>query len=106
MRASLETIGRIALTLGPFPEGDGWSLTAGISHDDERNHLLRHIVPIRRVSNEYRRREETHRVQLFAERELLAMLWDAGFEAQCVNRSGDFPMLPGRAGFIARAPLA
>jgi SAM-dependent methyltransferase len=87
-----------------YREGDGWSCMVAIEHDDERNQLLRHIVTIRRVGQDYRRSEETHRVQLFDGKELLAMLRDTGFEAQCVERFGAFPMLPGRAGFIARKP--
>lgn len=87
-----------------YREGDRWTCTVGIERDEERKQLLRHIVAVRRVGEEYRRSQETHRVQLFDGQELLALLRDTGFETQCVDRFGDFSMLPFRAGFIARKP--
>jgi SAM-dependent methyltransferase len=84
--------------------GDDWACLVRFEYDDGRDQLLRHIVTFRQVGDLYRRREETHRVQLYDRREVAAMLRQAGFRVRTARRFGDYELLPGRAGFIARKP--
>lgn len=89
-----------------FREGDGWACLFRSEVDPPKQRLTRHIVTFRKVGNTYRRREETHRVQLYAARDVAAMLRAIGFRVRQVRRYGDHPLLDGRVGFIARKPGA
>jgi len=83
-------------------EGKDWACLVRFEYDDARHQLIRHITTFREVNTTYRRHEETHRVQLYHRRAVLEMLREAGFQVRMVRRYGDYALLPGRIGFIAR----
>ena len=64
----------------------------------------RRIVTFRWIGDTYRRSEEMHEQQLFAEVEVLGMLRSVGFDARSVRNFGDFHLTNGVVGFVARKP--
>jgi hypothetical protein len=66
--------------------------------------LIRHITSFRQVGPLYRRQQETHHVQLFRRGEIAAILRRVGLRVRNVRSYGDYDLLPGRIGFIARKP--
>lgn len=90
-----------------FTEGPDWTCLVEYRHDPQRMQLTRRIVTFRRVGQDcYRRREEVHRQQLFAESSVMQMLEDIGFEAEAVKSFGEYPLGQGVVGFVARKPMA
>jgi len=89
-----------------FREGDGWACLFRSEVDPRKQRLARHIVSFRKAGSTYRRREETHCVQLYAAGDVAAMLRAIGFRVRQVRRYGEHPLLDGRVGFVARKPAA
>ncbi|HZZ77285.1 MAG TPA: methyltransferase domain-containing protein [Gemmataceae bacterium] len=85
-----------------FRAGPDWACLVRCEYDSRRNQLIRHITSFRKVGELYRRSEESHRVQLYQPADIATMLRKHGFEVSMVRSIGQFPLLPGRAGFIAR----
>jgi SAM-dependent methyltransferase len=82
--------------------GDDWACLVRFEYDDPSDQLIRHITTFRRIGRAYRRREETHRVQLYSVSHIARLLGDAGFRVCATRHYGDYALLPGRVGFIAR----
>ncbi|MDA0833809.1 MAG: class I SAM-dependent methyltransferase [Planctomycetota bacterium] len=87
-----------------FREGDDWACLVRFEYDDEQQRLSRHIVTFRRQNELYRRSQETHTLQLYEAEAIVAILRDIGFCVQVVRHYGEYPLLPQRAGMIARKP--
>lgn len=85
-------------------EGADWACLVRFEYDDGRDQLIRHITTFRQVGPNYRRRQETHRILLYDRREVAALLRQTGFRVHTFRRIGDYHLLPGRAGFMARKP--
>ncbi len=88
-----------------FTEGDDWTCLVEYQHDPERKRLTRRIITFRKVGENYRRGEERHTQQLFATNEVLEILSRIGYEARATNAYGEFPLMRGVDGFVARKPL-
>lgn len=89
-----------------FAEGDGWACLVRFEHEAASQRLHRHITSFRRVDDLYRRSEEQHTVQLFEAASVMDDLRYVGFEVERVDHFGAAPLLPHRAGFIAKRPRA
>lgn len=87
-----------------FSEGDDWTVLVEFEHDAKRIRLTRRIVSFRRVGKTYRRREETHRLQLFDRREIATRLREAGFRVRTLRGYGKSRLPDGPVGFLARKP--
>ncbi len=87
-----------------FTEGEDWACLVEYQHDESKQQLTRRIVTFRKVGENYRRQEEIHRQQLFDESEIKAMLEGIGFHTHSVRAYGDFPLMKGLTGFVARKP--
>ena len=85
-----------------FCEGEDWVCFIRYKYDDERNQLIRHIVTFLKDGTLYRRHVETHRLQLYRRSDIAAMLKRAGFRVHTTRRFGDFDLLAGRIGFVAK----
>jgi SAM-dependent methyltransferase len=85
-------------------EQDDWACLVRYESDLRKRHLLRHIVTFRKSGKLYRRHEETHRIQLYRQADVAAMLRRIGFRVRPVRHYGDYTLLPKRVGFIARKP--
>jgi SAM-dependent methyltransferase len=83
---------------------DDWACLVNYQRDDAKRMLTRHIVSFRRIGKLYRRREETHRLQLYDAREIARRLREIGFRVRVVRAYGDYPLPDGVAGFIATKP--
>jgi SAM-dependent methyltransferase len=84
-----------------FRAGVDWACMVSNEFDSRRNQLIRHITSFRQVGKLYRRSEVSHRVQFYQPADIASMLRKHGFEVSMTRRFGDFPLLPGRVGFIA-----
>jgi SAM-dependent methyltransferase len=87
-----------------FRAGADWACLVRFEYDASEDQLIRHITSFRQVGPLYRRQQETHHVQLFRRGEIAAMLRRVGLRARNVRSYGDYDLLPGRIGFIARKP--
>jgi SAM-dependent methyltransferase len=82
--------------------GGDWACLVRYEYDGRRDQLLRHITTFRKVGDLYRRGDETHRVQLYDRRTIAQMLREAGFRIRVWRRLGNYELLPGRFGVVAR----
>jgi len=82
--------------------GDDWACLVAYERDEKRKQVTRQITTFRKVGDLYRRGHEAHRVQLYDARDVAALLRQAGFRVRLTRRFGDYPLLPFRAGFIAK----
>jgi len=85
-----------------FSEGPDWVILLEVSEDAAHGLLTRRIVSFRRAGKAYRRSEETHRLHLYRQHELLDALRRAGFEARVLKGYGRFRFTPAHAAFVAR----
>jgi SAM-dependent methyltransferase len=88
-----------------FRAGADWACLIGFEYDAGADQLIRHITSFRQVGSLYRRQQETHHVQLFRRGEIAKLLRRVGLCVRNVRSYGDYDLLPGRIGFIARKPL-
>jgi SAM-dependent methyltransferase len=86
--------------------GDSWVVLAEKEEDVKRRVLTRRIVSFRREGNRYRRADEVHRQRLYTAAEVSGLLTGAGFKVRVTRRYGEYRLLDGRAGFIARKPTS
>jgi len=90
---------------GPrFFEGPDWMCLTHSKYDERRDQLTRYITTFRRRGQSWRRHDEEHCLQLFDPKKVAEMLRAIGFRVRRVRRYGDYDLLPGRSGFIARKP--
>jgi len=87
-----------------YRAGDDWACLVTFERDDRRHQLIRQITTFRQVGELYRRGQETHRVQLYDQRDISLLLRQTGFRIRTFRRLGDYKLLPKRLGFIARKP--
>ena len=85
-------------------EGDDWANLVEFNNDLTKRQLTRHIVTFRKVGGHYRRREETHILQLYRGTELAEMLREIGFRVRLIRSYGDHRLPPSIVGLIARKP--
>jgi SAM-dependent methyltransferase len=83
-------------------DGNDWVVLFEVEESLRQRMLERRNIVFRRVAGQWRRSEETHRVRLFTQEEVVRALRRAGFAVQVVRRYGTFRLLPHRRGFIAR----
>lgn len=84
-----------------FTEGDDWTCLVEYQHDEPRQQLVRRIITFRKFGDAYRRREETHRQQLFEEAFVVQTLENAGFQVRPVRNYGDYSLPDHVVGFVA-----
>jgi len=87
-----------------YSEGEDWAILLEVREESQRKLLERRIISFRRVGRLYRRAEETHRLNLYTRKQLLAELSRAGLQAQVLSGYGRFRFAPAHAGFLARKP--
>jgi SAM-dependent methyltransferase len=87
-----------------FRAGSDWACLVRFEYDARRDQLIRHITSFRQVGTLYRRQEETHHVRLFRRSAIAEMLRRVGLRVRTVGSYGDYHLLPGRIGFVARKP--
>lgn len=87
-----------------FWEGDDWACLVRFETDRAKQRLCRRIVTFRKVGELYRRSEVVHRLQLYRGTELAERLREIGFRVRLLRRYGEFPLLPGLVGLVARKP--
>lgn len=86
-----------------WTDGAGWTVLADVSENVEEGWLERRIVTFRRLPDDvrYRRREERHRVMIYARATVEEMLATAGFDYVRLPTLGASPPLPRRVAFEA-----
>jgi len=84
--------------------GPDWALLVTIDGDPRQHILRRHITCFRKISEQYRRSEETHVLRLYQARDLIYDLLACGFEARKVKAYGRFQLPPGMAAIVATKP--
>lgn len=87
-----------------FREGPDWTCLVEYQYDEPQQLLTRRIITFRRIEDVYRRREETHRQQLFERTAVAAMLADIGFSVAILSGYGTHTFPTGVVGFVARKP--
>jgi len=83
-------------------EGRDWALLMEVDEDSGTNRLTRRITSFRRVGKFYRHDEEVHVLQLYKRSEVSAVLREAGFRVQTMNRYGEQKMIKGCVAFVAQ----
>ena len=91
-------------TLQRFSLAEDWAVLVEASEDSERGELTRAITTFRRVSQLYRRSEETHVMRLLSGRDLARRLRQLGFRVRIRRRYGDLPLGPAQVAIFARKP--
>lgn len=89
-----------------FAAGADWAVLAEASVEDASGMLVRKITSFRRIETLYRRDEEVHRLSLIDPVDTLALLREAGFEAEVIPAYGSVPMPPGLVAFLCRKPVS
>ncbi len=88
-----------------FREGRGWAVMAASRENASGTRLVREITTFRRTAGgRYRRRHETHRVEISDRAAVSASLRRAGFRATSGRSFGGIELAPRRIGFVARRP--
>src|SRR5207245_4326498 len=87
-----------------FSEGEDWACLVEYRQDVAKQRLTRRIVSFRKVSDGYRRQEETHTQQLYPGARIADMLREIGFRVRLVRKYGEYPLGPGVVGLVARKP--
>jgi SAM-dependent methyltransferase len=79
-----------------------WAVLVETREDVRRRRLERRITSYRRMKTVFVRSDEVHTLRLYEGVDLCSDLERVGFEANCLDRYGRMPMLPGRIAVIAR----
>jgi len=87
-----------------YRECEDWTCFVHYDYDSEKQQLTRHIVTFRKAGNAYRRREETHRQQLYQGTTLAGVLRDVGFRVRLVRSYGAYRLPDHVVGIVARKP--
>lgn len=95
---------RVGFNKKSFWESDEWSILVEYFAQVDQNDKVwrRGITTFRKVGKLYRRSYEVHRQRLYKSSELAPLLRSIGFSVHVVKKYGDYTLLPGRLGFIAR----
>jgi SAM-dependent methyltransferase len=83
-------------------DGEGWTCKVGFEYDFDRHRLGRQIEA--RWHSDSVITTETHWLQLFDRDEVVAQLQSAEFLVESAASFGEYPLLPGRVGFVGRQP--
>jgi SAM-dependent methyltransferase len=84
--------------------GSDWVVLIDATEDRRRRTLVRRIVSFRGIGKLYRRTEETHRLVLLSNSELLAELRRMGFRARLTRSYGSFVLRTACAAVLAHKP--
>jgi SAM-dependent methyltransferase len=85
-----------------YDSGADWVIAVHAELDQRRQVLTRRMIAIRKVGRQYRRTQESHRVQIYSRRAVANALGDAGFTASMSRSYGRWPLLAGGVAVIAR----
>jgi SAM-dependent methyltransferase len=86
--------------------GPGWAVHVQVTEDRSSGVVTRVIDTQRRVGCRYRTGRETHRVQLFDEREVVAGLGAVGFDVTVSGGYGEWRLAERRRAFVATRKVA
>lgn len=87
-----------------FVEGDDWACLVRFEYDQKKDRLTRQITTFRKAGELFRRSRERHVQQLYKAKQVAEFLRKTGFRVRTVRKFGSHPLLPKRAGFVARKP--
>ena len=93
---------RVAAQATYVREGDDWFLVSRNTKESSGAWLRREITTFRRRGSGYRRRDETHHVQLYRAAEIARRVRQLGFTVQVRRSLESYELAPGRALFLAR----
>ncbi len=96
--------GRCAGRTQAFTEGADWTCLVEYRQDEENRRLARRIVTFRKINDGYRRREELHCQQLFAEADITSLLEQIGFRVRATHGYGEYRLPENVVAFIAQKP--
>ena len=83
-------------------EGDDWANLVEFAHNANKKQLTRRIVTFRKAGDHYRRREETHELQLYDGAKVADTLRSVGFRVRRVRSYGEYSLPKSLLGFVAR----
>jgi SAM-dependent methyltransferase len=81
---------------------DDWAIIWSASEDAESATLTRKITTFHRTRTHYRRDHEVHRLQLYAEPDVVRILERAGFSVRVLRAYGSQELPHGLVGYLAR----
>lgn len=85
-----------------FWERSDWTCLVEFQHDEPHQQLTRRIVTFRQIGGTWRRREETHRQQLYQRGAVEDILRSVGFQVEIVSDYGATAFPSCLVGFVAR----
>ena len=85
-------------------EGADWVVLIDVEEEQTARRLTRRITFFRKVGELYRRGHETHVLQLYTRSDMATALRHVGFLVRTLHAYGQYPLLKGCAGFVARKP--
>jgi SAM-dependent methyltransferase len=85
-----------------YRTGADWVIGVHVELDQRRQVLTRRMITIRKVGRQYRRTQESHRVQIYSRRAVANALGDAGFTASMSRSYGGYRLPAGDVAVIAK----
>ena len=82
--------------------GADWVIAVHADLDTHRQVLTRRMITIRKVGRQYRRTQETHRVQIYGRRVMAKALATAGFTSTMSRHFGRYRLIAGDVAVIAK----
>lgn len=84
--------------------GENWACIARIEEDGAKNMLVRHITTFFKVGDNYRRRNELHRLKVYSKSEMLRWLRETGFRVRTYRQYGEYRLADRQSAYVARKP--
>lgn len=95
---------RGSTSVSRFTVAEDWAVLVEARENPERRELTRAITTFRRVSQLYRRSEETHLLRLLSGQDLARRLRELGFRVRVRRGYGDLRLGPAQVAIFARKP--
>ena len=84
-----------------YDSGADWVIAVHAELDQRRQVITRRMITIRKMGRQYRRTQESHRVQIYSRRAVANALGDAGFTSSMSRSYGRCRLLAGGVAVIA-----
>ncbi len=90
-----------AMQYRTWNKGADWTVLTEVSETPSKNELIREITIFRKMSEQYRRTGETHRVRTLNREKIIRLLEKNGFAVSTSVSYGNYPLAPRRLAFVA-----
>jgi SAM-dependent methyltransferase len=88
-----------------FTEGNDWIVLVEKEEAQAPSILIRRIITLRKVGDNYRRDDEVHHLRLYQATDVAEKLRQVGFQVQIMRSYGQYQLPEAHAAFIARKQI-